>query len=463
MSEPLPVPEQAGARLFWPALAALVALGLALRLAAAQGGLWLDEAWSAVYARDVGTPLGVFLSIHHDNNHDLNTLWLQLAGWGAPPPLQRALSIVSGTAAIVLAGLYGRRRAPWAGIAAALLFAVSPILVTYGSEARGYAPMVLALLGLLLIVDRWLDTPDRPVPAVALALVTLLGMLAQLTFLFGLAAIIGMIAIHLALARPRDVAIRRGVAALAPILAGAGIALALVLLPARAQGGLAFGNLEPFSIAAWLHGLRQLFDYTLGSHWLFVPLLLLRPVAALPRWSFFVLLLVAFPIAIALVQLGNSGAARYFLPWSIAALLLVAELSGRALGTRGWRAGVAALLLIATTIASLMLDARTIANRRADPMTAIAALRSAAPAGATVLVDNPRASAVLDAAAASAGYRLQVQTGKCPPAAFLFSDLDGDDLASAVPVRCGGRYRQIAEGKVTALSGTHWRLYARLP
>jgi hypothetical protein len=52
---------QAEDRRWWIAVALLTALGLGLRIAAAQGALWLDEAWSAVVAQDVGTPMGVFL------------------------------------------------------------------------------------------------------------------------------------------------------------------------------------------------------------------------------------------------------------------------------------------------------------------------------------------------------------------------------------------------------------------
>ena len=56
----------------WWAIAAAVAVGLALRILAAAGGaLWTDEAWSALHAAEVGTPLGIFLSINHDNNHHL--------------------------------------------------------------------------------------------------------------------------------------------------------------------------------------------------------------------------------------------------------------------------------------------------------------------------------------------------------------------------------------------------------
>ena len=137
-------------------LCGIVLLGLALRIASAQGGLWLDEAWSAELARQAGTPLGVFLNINHDNNHHLNSLWMQFVGFGAPPLLQRALSIVSGTIAIFVAAAIVRPRGPTIALVAALLFAVSPMMVTMGSEARGYAPMALALLTAILLVARWL-------------------------------------------------------------------------------------------------------------------------------------------------------------------------------------------------------------------------------------------------------------------------------------------------------------------
>src|SRR5687767_12981840 len=84
-------------------LGAIVLLGLALRIAAAHGALWLDEAWSAKQAHDAGTPLGVFLSINHDNNHHLNSLWLQFIGLGADPLLARAPAILAGTLAIYVA------------------------------------------------------------------------------------------------------------------------------------------------------------------------------------------------------------------------------------------------------------------------------------------------------------------------------------------------------------------------
>ena len=74
-----------------------VAVGLLLRvLAAAGGALWTDEAWSALHAVEVQTPLGVFLSINHDNNHHLYSLWLQPIGLQASPLLARAPALAAG-------------------------------------------------------------------------------------------------------------------------------------------------------------------------------------------------------------------------------------------------------------------------------------------------------------------------------------------------------------------------------
>ncbi|MBA3896385.1 MAG: hypothetical protein H0X36_04455, partial [Sphingomonadaceae bacterium] len=71
---------------------------LILRVLNARGGLWLDEAWSVVLAGEAAPVVGVFASINHDNNHHLNTLWVQLLGPAAPPLALRALAIFSGVA-----------------------------------------------------------------------------------------------------------------------------------------------------------------------------------------------------------------------------------------------------------------------------------------------------------------------------------------------------------------------------
>ena len=109
-----PVPVAA-----WSAVAALAAAGLVLRLLAADGALWTDEAWSALHAAEVQTPLGVFLFINHDNNHHLYSLWLQAIGLQASPLLARAPAIIAGTLAILVAAMIGARRSAAAAIVAA--------------------------------------------------------------------------------------------------------------------------------------------------------------------------------------------------------------------------------------------------------------------------------------------------------------------------------------------------------
>ena len=87
---------------WWAAVGGLALAGLALRIAAAHGGLWTDEAWSVIYAAQARDPIGVFLRINHDNNHHLYSLWLQAIGPAAAPLLARAPAIAAGTLCVVV-------------------------------------------------------------------------------------------------------------------------------------------------------------------------------------------------------------------------------------------------------------------------------------------------------------------------------------------------------------------------
>lgn len=452
----------------WLPVLAIAAAGLALRLAAARGGLWLDEAWSAAFAADVGTPLGVFLNIHHDNNHHLNTLWLQSVGIDAPSIVQRGLSIVSGTIAIIVAALIVAPRGHAAAIIAATLFAVSPILVTYGSEARGYAPMVLALLIVILIVDRWLAAPrERPL-AVALAIVCLLGTLAQLTFVFGLCAVVGWILLR----RWREEGLRTAMIDTVRI-AGLPIAVTLGTIGAVIRwlpgpDGFKVGSYFAFTFRDLYVGQVEMLSYTLGLPigvgWLLPVLGLALIIAAMrpalgSRRQFYLLAMIGVPLGCSILQLGNVAIARYFLAGSIAILLMLAETAAIALARPGrWRGG-AIVTLVAFLVGATWHDVRLLGDRRADPSTAIALMRSRAPDGATVSLDRARAAPVIDVAAAQGGYRARI----APCGRFLFVDRDGTETFPAMPVRCGIRYRPIGHAAPDGLSGSHWTLYERRP
>ncbi|HWK35740.1 glycosyltransferase family 39 protein [Sphingomonas sp.] len=451
---------------FWPAVVLIAVGGGALRIAAGFGGLWLDEAWSAQFARDVATPAGVFLNIHHDNNHHLNTLWLQLVGYDAPPVVQRGLSIAAGTAAILIAALIGGRRGPAAGVVTALLFAVSPILVTYGSEARGYAPMVLALLIAIAIADRWLDRPDTPPPALAMAVTCLLGLLSQFTMAFGIAAIAGWVALRGWRERGISGGADATVRLMGPALILVSVAATLILVVLPGPGGFQFGHYQAFAVRDLHAGLSQMLAYSFGPGMsvLLLPIALGATIAALvampslkPRLALYALAIVAFPLAVGLLRIGNAGIARYYLLTSVALLLLAGEVTGGALARRGAVRIGALVMLAAVLVAGGWRDAALVADRRADPDRALQVIAAARPAGATATVERARAWPVLATAAAARRYPLtQSDCGE-----WLFVDRDGDEPFPATPVRCDHRYRPVIAGHPTGLSGTHWRLYRR--
>ncbi|MEJ1936237.1 hypothetical protein WDZ92_39095, partial [Nostoc sp. NIES-2111] len=144
------------------AAAALLLLGFALRAAGTRGDLWLDEIWTLELVRPLAGWWQVFTEIPHDNNHWLNSAWVMLAGPEAPTPVLRAASVVFGTAAVWAAG-WAVRGTP-ARLAAMALVALSPALVNYGSEARGYAGLVLATLLAVGLVRRELDRASASGP-----------------------------------------------------------------------------------------------------------------------------------------------------------------------------------------------------------------------------------------------------------------------------------------------------------
>ena len=75
------MPGEQGERVF-PFLVlcgAAVALSAAIRLACSTGDLWLDEIWTLDLIGKGGPPSQV-LSVHHNNNHPLNTWFLYAIG-----------------------------------------------------------------------------------------------------------------------------------------------------------------------------------------------------------------------------------------------------------------------------------------------------------------------------------------------------------------------------------------------
>ena len=151
----------------------VVAVGVALRLWAARGELWLDELislWQAVHA---SSWLAIFDGIHSDNNHYLTSLWLRLLGDGHSPLLYRAPSIVAGAGTLAVVAIHEK-------LEVLVLFAASFILAQYDSEARGYALMVFFAVACFELAKQ-----DR---GALFAICAAAGLLAHATFAFALAA-----------------------------------------------------------------------------------------------------------------------------------------------------------------------------------------------------------------------------------------------------------------------------------
>jgi len=452
-------------------LCGIVLLGLALRIASAQGGLWLDEAWSAELARQAGTPLGVFLNINHDNNHHLNSLWMQFVGFGAPPVLQRALSIVTSTIAIAVAAAIFRPRSTTVALVAAALFAVSPMTVTMGSEARGYAAMSLAFLTAILLVARWLPEESGERTRLRLALCFALGALSQMTMVFGCVALVGWVFFALCVRTTPFAAARRTVWLFTPALLALAAVLGLIFGAAHVSAtGFQFGDYKPFEILLFLHAIVEMLGYAIGwpvvSLWLMTGALILVVLAkrgGATHLALYRLAIVAFPVMLAVLHAGNPGHPRYYLVAAIGLLLLLSEMIGTMIGRGGWQHAIAIGGLAAIIGGGAWQDADLIRNQRGDPDPAITAMRARDTQGSSALLDRSTGFAMLAAAAAHARYPLEIVQGHCAPARFLFMDrFKGEDFPTT-PIRCGARWHPIASARAHGLSGTHWTLYARQP
>lgn len=488
-------------RLSVPALFAIALLGLALRIWSARGGLWVDEAWSAVFAARARTPLGVFLEINHDNNHHLNSLWMQLWGLGASPLALRSLSIATGTLTILVAGAIGARQGTVSALVAALLFAVSPILVNYGSEARGYAPMLLAAMTMIWRIARVLDDSQRRSAWTAWGLggVALLGLFSQLTMLFFLVAIAVWTVWVTARRMPIDAALRSTIRLLLPTIGACILAIATTIGAAAVSAtGMQVGDYSGFSLASWASAMTTLVGATLGlpdmgqgagrsgGQWgVIVAIIAVARLGLGIRHRrsiigpFAIVAILVFPAIFPLLQIGNSGFPRYFLLTAVAILLVVAEGIASALvpsrdatqwdatrwdatrwDRRRWGGVLAMLGLAAIVVASLCEDVAQAALRRGDPGAAIATMAARAPHGAIVMVDYLRPVAVLRVAAAEARYPLAI-VGDCPARRFL--QVDPHPHARVLPtiVRCGRPYRRLVVRRGARLSGVDGALYER--
>ena len=142
-------------------VAALTAVGAALRLAVVQQSLYADELSTRLVV--AGHGLGDVISIVHTDAEITPPLYF-VASWlttriDLTPEMLRAPSLIAGAAAIPLVYQLGMRTVgSRAALTAAALTTFSPFMVFYSTEARGYELMIVLVLGstlcLLTAVER---------------------------------------------------------------------------------------------------------------------------------------------------------------------------------------------------------------------------------------------------------------------------------------------------------------------
>ena len=345
------------------AAGAILLLALILRILGARGELWLDELWSLRLIDEMRARHDFFWGLAVDNNHYLNTLWLWIVGADAPVLVQRGLSILLGVVTVAAAGLALRSSGAPGMLCAMALFAVSYPMVNYGSEARGYAGLILmTLLAILLIENASAGSKrDRR----WLGVVNVLGVLFQPIML---GTIAGLMAWTAWMRRPSST---KPSAIGATVLATATTFSWTVRLLIPVAAAIAFGVIHaegyriagsvPFTVAGFVAGYGGVLHLLLGlpdaaPDWL--GLLIGALVCALGwqitrrsapnRAALILVFLVVLPLAMFIARLPNIHFPRYYLAPAVVFLLLLSELFAAA-----WNRGGAMRLLGVTLFAAI--------------------------------------------------------------------------------------------------------------
>lgn len=385
---------------FGIAATAILVAAIALRILAARGTLWLDELWSLMLIDEAKARHDLFWILSADNNHYLNTLYLYLVGADAPVLLQRALSIALGSVTVLIAAP-AMLRAGFAGALGAMaLFATSYPLVNYGSEARGYAGLILAILVALLLTERVaMAAPSDP----RRKLTVWLGVVCTAGALFQpimLSAVLGLMAWTAWINRPAGAITWLGARTSVAITLRRFSWTARFLIPFAAiiafgaiqAGGYRIQGSVPFTAEGFVAGYGGLLHLLLGlpeaaPDW--VALVIAAGALGLVflvtqprddrRLSLYCIFLLAIPLAMFAVRLPNIHFPRYYLASGIVFLLLLADLFAWAWQRGGAPRVLGVLLLIAILIGNATADARLLRDGRDQSAAVIRMIGDAGP------------------------------------------------------------------------------------
>jgi hypothetical protein len=332
--------------------------GCVLRAWAAGGDLWIDEIWSLNQMRVAASSdgMGDWLALlFHSNTHPLSTFYMRAVdGWttAAPSSFQlRLLSLLSGILSLFLIAWWGWKRNPATAIIMTTLFAISYPMINYSGEARGYGPMILAILGASYALERYLKSPTKKT-LLTFVLFSLLGLLSHLTFVIVQAGL-GFWALAALYSKRRNII--STAAALVPLFG-------LQLITISAYGSIALDNMvrggdccpEPA-----LDSVRIMTDWTFGLDanevTSLLPLMLLTLLIGFvifrlvqqkdPAWIALTIIIFAFPLITFIVETKPNVIHRYFLPSAVFALLTVGSVLSRLWQKNGWSRWASALAI----------------------------------------------------------------------------------------------------------------------
>jgi hypothetical protein len=456
-------------RRVWVIVGALTVAGFLLRLACARGDLWLDEIWSVNHIRGLANAGDILWRLPSTNNHLLNSLWLWIVGPSAPVVLIRLESIIVGTLTVPVAAQLCGRSGPAAAITGAALAAGATIFVQYGSEARGYAGLLLMIFVAAEALERFLENPST-IARFGFAGAVALGALFHLTMLQAAATLIAATLLRLKF-RGRSLfqILVTGLDLGLMGILGAVPALALLAASILNTHRIEIGALTPFSAMALGQSLTALYAATLG-----LPFDLPLPFALLlcfgltglvalllaPERLVLPLTTLLLPAAMAaLTRTPNVQYPRFDLVAVLGLVLLASDVAQKFWRERRWAAlfGLGGFLLIGNAVHLEKLFVFGRGNIR--PLVARMARDGAATFGTNLPPETWASLHFYDPRGALALVQSQDWCAR-PPNWYVLTDRPGEELPKSFgPDGCAGLYRLVMVVERAPLSGLGYALY----
>jgi len=483
-----PQPQQTRGWDAW--LVGCLFLGAVLRVTASLNDLWLDEIWTLwMLGQEVDAwPDLVRGAMRHDNNHLLNSAWMNVLGPHRPSLYYRLPSIMAGVAAIAIAWEIGWQRSRAAARFSAAAFAISYLLVNCQSEARGYGILSACVLAGQWAVQAAFFRGGRPAAWFAIAAFNaacLLGFAAHATFAFWYLAALPWTAAKIAAG---DGSAARKLATLAMWHALPLAAMAVLYL-GFLQGMTVGGGPEASLLATVCQTLSLLAGGPAAQPGAAIVAGTVATVAALclaqaarraaDEAALSLLAVVLVPAAVIAAAPIPHYAVRYMLVPSISLMVLVGrelpELFMRAArvpAAKLLRGGMAALVLAAAA-GNFARDAALIARGRGAYAATLDWMRSASadPQGVITCYSNHEFRNRLLVAYHSASipggrYRLFDSSSLPRQGAEWYILLDarhGGVGRERIADRHGNPYRLVRAVRSGGLSPSHWHVYRREP